>query len=245
MPTSAPSAAARRRDGFVERGDKVTRLETFVDAAFAFAVSLLVISAGSIPTSIDELLLAFKRVPSFAAAFAILALFWSAHNRWSRRYGLDEGPSNLLALVLVFLVLVFVYPLRMVFESFFAWITVGWLPLSFKLDSMADLRAMFVTYGICFGTLSLVLWLLYIRAWQKRAAIGLDHHEQAATASHRSVYAFFVLLGVTSIAVAVLQPEPTATWQFGLAGNVYFLMFATWPISALSYRAVQKRLAAA
>ena len=45
----------------IERGDKVTRLEAFVDAAFAFAVTLLVISGDQTPTSIDMLQQALKQ----------------------------------------------------------------------------------------------------------------------------------------------------------------------------------------
>ena len=48
----------------VERGDKVTRLEAFVDASFAFALTLLVISGDSIPGSIEELVDALKQIQS-------------------------------------------------------------------------------------------------------------------------------------------------------------------------------------
>ena len=67
------------------RGGGTTRLEAFVDAAFAFAVTLLVISAERIPDSVRSLVLALKQIPAFAAGFALLALFWYAHVRWSRR----------------------------------------------------------------------------------------------------------------------------------------------------------------
>ena len=75
----------RMQDGFVHRGRQVTRLEAFVDAAFAFAVTLLVISIDAIPDSRAALVLALKSVPSFAACFAMIAMFWAAHARWSRR----------------------------------------------------------------------------------------------------------------------------------------------------------------
>ena len=45
----------RMASGLPERGDKVTRLEAFVDASFAFALTLLVVSGDSIPASISEL----------------------------------------------------------------------------------------------------------------------------------------------------------------------------------------------
>jgi uncharacterized membrane protein len=46
----------------IDRGEKVTRLEAFVDAAFAFSVTLLVISGDKIPTSVDELIQALNHV---------------------------------------------------------------------------------------------------------------------------------------------------------------------------------------
>ncbi len=111
------------------RGGGATRLEAFVDAAFAFAVTLLVISADRVPDSVRALVLALKQVPAFAAGFALLALFWYAHVRWSRHYRLDGMLATLLSLLLVFLVLVYVYPLRLLLGTFFAWITAGWLPM--------------------------------------------------------------------------------------------------------------------
>ena len=56
-----PGAENRRPDGFRERGANVTRFEAFVDAAFAFAVTLLVISLDGMPASISELMDALKR----------------------------------------------------------------------------------------------------------------------------------------------------------------------------------------
>ncbi|MDQ2701254.1 MAG: TMEM175 family protein [Pseudomonadota bacterium] len=60
------------------RGREVTRIETFVDAAFAFAVTLLVISFDAIPDSAQALVQALKGVPAFAASFALLAMLWWA-----------------------------------------------------------------------------------------------------------------------------------------------------------------------
>ena len=89
---------------FPERGDKTTRVEGFVDAAFAFAVTLLVISGDHIPRSVDDLILALKSVPTFAASFMLILVFWTGHAQWSRRYGLDDATTRRLSLLLVFLV---------------------------------------------------------------------------------------------------------------------------------------------
>ena len=75
---TAPSPQDRRHDGFRERGRNVTRLEAFVDAAFAFAVTLLVISLDGIPGDTSQLLDALKQIPAFAASFCLLVFFWFA-----------------------------------------------------------------------------------------------------------------------------------------------------------------------
>jgi hypothetical protein len=48
------------KSGFRLRGIETTRMDTFIDAAFAFAVTMLVISVGDIPNNYDELIIALK-----------------------------------------------------------------------------------------------------------------------------------------------------------------------------------------
>src|SRR3989441_11854357 len=78
-----------RLGGFRLRGMEMTRLETFIDAAFAFAISMLVIAANQVPDNIEELLSAFRHVPAFVASIVVLGIFWRGHWKWSRRYGLE------------------------------------------------------------------------------------------------------------------------------------------------------------
>src|SRR6266850_1087003 len=69
--------ALPRLRGFRLRGMEMTRLETFIDAAFAFAISMLVIAAQQIPDNIQALLAAFKNVPTFVYPLkAIFGAMW-------------------------------------------------------------------------------------------------------------------------------------------------------------------------
>ena len=68
--------ALPRLRGFRLRGMEMTRLETFIDAAFAFAISMLVIAAQQIPDNIQALLAAFKNVPTFICSIAVLGIYW-------------------------------------------------------------------------------------------------------------------------------------------------------------------------
>jgi hypothetical protein len=217
----------RLRDGFRHRGRDITRLEVFVDAAFAFAVTLLVISIDAIPDSIDGLVQVLKGVPAFGVSLAMIALFWNAHARWSRRYGLDDGATTVLSIALVFLVLVYVYPLKMMFGSFFGWISGGRLPYQLQITGYADILTMFVIYGMAFITLSLCLLGLYLHAWRRREALALDAAERGATGGEIGIYLFFVLVGIVSVLAALAMPDRPPHWLAGAPGMLYFLMFFT------------------
>ncbi|KAA2284311.1 TMEM175 family protein [Arenimonas fontis] len=212
-------------NGFRLRGGQVTRTEAFVDAAFAFTLTLLVISVDRVPSTIQELLDALKGVPAFAACFAQLGLFWHGHSRWSRRYGLDDGRSTLLSLLLVFLVMVYVYPLKLLFGTFFAWITGGWIPSPLeRLSGYDDIRIMFIVYGLAFATLSLCLAALYSHALRQRAVLDLDLEETAQTAAEVAVLRWAALVGALSLLTALAMPAVPPYWLAGLPGLVYFLM---------------------
>ena len=67
-----------RRRGFRLRGIQMTRLETFTDAAFAFAVSMLVIAAQQIPDNMASLLAAFGTCQPLSRASRCSASFGGA-----------------------------------------------------------------------------------------------------------------------------------------------------------------------
>jgi uncharacterized membrane protein len=225
--------AQRRSDGFRERGHQVTRIEAFVDAAFAFAVTLLVIAVGEVPDTTDEMIAALKQVPAFACSFALIALFWTRHNTWSRRYGLDDTATTLLSLLLVFQVLVYVYPLRMLFGGFAIWISGGWLGGGFQPTRPADVAIMFMIYAIAWITMCTNILLLYRHAWRTRRQTGLDLDEQVSTRSEIAAWTFAPLVGVASFALALwLREEPDVPgWVIGMPGMLYGLMGLTYPVA--------------
>jgi uncharacterized membrane protein len=54
------------------RRHEPTRLENFVDAAFAFAVTVLVISIGHVPNTVAEMLQALRGLPTFVVTFLLI-----------------------------------------------------------------------------------------------------------------------------------------------------------------------------
>ena len=105
--------------GFHMRGLETTRLDTLIDAAFAFVLSFLVISDGVMPTSMAELFDSLKTIPALAMSFLVLMMFWLEHRRWSRRYGIESKWSVFLSVSLVFVLLVYILPYVYSFKGCF------------------------------------------------------------------------------------------------------------------------------
>lgn len=227
----------------LERGDKSTRVEAFVDAAFAFALTLLVIAGDRIPASVGELLQALKSLPAYALGFLLILKFWTEHVAWSRRYGLDDAPTRRLSLLLVFLVLVFVYPMKMVFGVLFSALTSGWLPANFVVAGLHEVPILFVVFGVAFGSLGTVMFLLYAHAWRKRDEIGLNPRERIDTRIKLWAWLLFPAVASLSIASALLIPaDPGVGWWLGFPGFIYFSLNIATPMLDAWSRRLQARM---
>ena len=227
----------------LERGDKSTRVEAFVDAAFAFALTLLVIAGDSIPASVEELLKALKSLPAYALGFLLILKFWTEHVAWSRRYGLDDTATRRLSLLLVFLVLVFVYPMKMVFGVLCSSLTFGWLPANFVVAGLHEVPILFVVFGVAFGSLGAVMFLLYAHAWRKRDEIGLSPRERIDTRVKLWSWSLIPAVALLSIASALLIPaEPGVGWWIGFPGFIYFSLNLATPLLDAWSRRLQARV---
>ena len=207
----------------LERGDKVTRLEAFVDAAFAFAVTLLVISGDQIPTSISMLLDALKQVPSYAASFALIMQFWLNHADWSRRFGIEDTYSDRLSLILVFVLLIFVYPLKMVFASLFSALSQNYFSTHFVISSWAEVPLLFQTFAIGFGAMALIMFLLFSRAAKLGKTLEFTDAEIAYAHFKRLMWGMVVVFSILSLILAATIPAraESGTW-IGMPGFIFF-----------------------
>ncbi len=217
-------------NNFYFRGQNTTRLETFIDAAFAFAITMLVISVGDIPETYSELILALKGTPSFLASFAAVAMFWIGHRKWSRRYGLEDPVSILLSLSLIFVMLVYVYPLRLMFSALFSWISAGWLPSEFIISHYEELLGLFIIYGIGLALMSLIIALLYRHAHSKKELL-LTEIETIITKSEIASNYILSVSGLLSACFAWLMPPQIAVF----AGFIYMALPILMPINAAKY----------
>lgn len=224
-------------DGFRLRGLGATRLETFCDAAYAFAVTLLVVAGGAIPTSYPALLTALKDVPAFLCSFTAIAVIWLAHRQWSRRYGLEDGWTTLISLAMVFVMLVYVYPLRMVASAFMAFASGDRLPSTFEMTSAADLTGLFVIYGLGFALQTAMLAALHLRAG-RAGGLRLDAVERLRARHGLVSNAVMAATGVASALAAGALPARLGVW----AGFIYMTLIVTMPAIANRYAREAERL---
>jgi len=195
------------------RAGEITRLEAFCDVVFGFAITLLVVSL-EVPHTYAELMVDMRGFLPFAACFAQLALIWRTHYKFSRRYGLEDPYTVFLNVVLLFLVLFYVYPLKFVFTLVFSELTgaesrarLGWHEGSVLMR----------IYALGFVCVFLLFVLMYVHAYRLRRELDLNPVEISVTRFSIQENVILALVGVTSFVVAVRSPE-WAGWTYASIG---------------------------
>src|SRR3989442_2385356 len=213
--------ALPRLHGFRLRGIEMARLESLIDAAFAFAFSMLVIAAQQIPDNIQALLAAFKNVPTFVCCIAVLGIYWRGHWLWSRRHGLEDGVSILISWALIVTILIFIYPLKAIFGAMWYLLSSGQVGQPFSLHTTeAQARTIFAIHALGLIAISAELLLLNLRAWQLREPLRLNARERLMTRGELSGWSIPVGVGLVSLVLALTLPAEQIQWS----GWVYFLM---------------------
>src|SRR6266404_2140889 len=220
--------------GFRIRGREVTRLEAFSDAVFAFALTLLVVSL-EVPKTFADLMETMRGFLAFGVCFAILAMIWNTHYIYSRRFGLEDSFVRFLTCVLLFVVLLYVYPLKFLFNLFIN----GMILRGARGQlTMPQGTALFVIYGLGFAAIYLALTALYLHAYKRRDELELTPLETFDT--RWEIYGLLcqAAVGVTSIVIALTQ-------RFGdLPGFIYFALFPVMSIHGAIRRRGRRRLIA-
>ena len=223
------------------RGGDVSRIENLSDAVFGFALTLLVISSG-VPRTWDQMVEALWQVPVFAACFALFVWVWYCHYKFSRRYGLEDVTTVVWNALLLFVVLVYVYPLK--FLATFLMRLVRGLPphrVEQPDGSVLDvftgegqIQTFMAVYSGGFAVLFALFALLHLHAWRRREFLALNEVERFLTLSDLRAHGISTAIGLVSMLLALSVDERGV-----FAGMLYFLM---GPLHALNGRAQTRGL---
>jgi len=213
--------------GFRLRGREITRLESFSDAVFGFALTLLVVSL-DVPKTFDDLVATMRGFPAFALCFLFLTLIWNGHYRYCRRYGLDDGTARFLTCVMLFLVLFYVYPLKFLFNFSITGILDG----SAESTSMtrSQFSVLLVIYGLGFAAVYLAQTFLYLHAYRLRDALELTELEKFDT--RYQIFRLVTLVAFGLIAALLACVPVVRNWS----SLIYILLFPILRTSRMIHR---------
>lgn len=195
------------RHGFRMRGVEIARIESFSDAVFAFAVTLLVVSL-EVPKTFSELLEIMKGFPAFALGFALLVRIWYLHYIFFRRYGLQDGGTITYTSILLFVVVFFVYPLKFLFSFLVKGFSGQQLSVRLQdgaLEPMlvqGQIVPLMTIYGCGYIAIFGILALLYAHAFRRRKELGLTLLEEFDT--RYSIKEHMLNVGIGAISVFII-----------------------------------------
>ncbi len=200
------------------RGHEVSRLEGFSDTVFAFALTLLVVAL-EVPHSYEKLVALMMGFPSFACCFTLLVWIWSEHNAFFRRYGLQDAYTIFLNGALLFVVLLYVYPLKFMFDAMFSrWLPTEYGPVRMELYQLANASAI---YASGFIAVFVLFALLYHHAYKSSEQLQLSAVDVFDARAAIGRHLVSVAVGVLSLLIALLAPlslVPLAPMMFFLMG---------------------------
>lgn len=137
------------------------RLDAFVDSAFAFAATILVVGNSTSMRSFDDLIVELSRVPAFGVSLSIILSFWWAHRSFGQLATRRDATYDAISVAIMIVILIYVFPLSFMVETAINWLSDGRLP---GRGLTADqIRPAYFIFGIGFAVLSGLYAALYGR----------------------------------------------------------------------------------
>jgi uncharacterized membrane protein len=212
-------AAKLKKNTIRWRSHEPTRLETFSDAVFAFAVTLVIVSL-EVPKTFNELFETMKGFMAFGACFGILFLIWNSQNIFFRRFGLTDAWTTTLNGFLLFLVLTYTYPLKFLFTLVFSGNVTINNGQSMAMISDAQVPTLMYVYDTGYTLIYLLFYLMYRHAHRHAEKLELTPFEVFETQSQMFLNMINVLIGILGIVITIALPQGFK----GASGYTYMLI---------------------
>lgn len=186
------------------------RLDAFVDGAFAFSATLLAIGAAPDMNSFDDVLMRFAHVPAFGLSLLVIMSFWWAHRQFGYLVVHDDVISNAISIFIMFLVMIFVFPLGFLSESFLHWLSDGRLPG--RGLNASEMSGIYLLFGAGYGLMSAAYALLYWHVLKGRIRLRVPALLIPATKIRFKNWLLCVVTAIVSIILSEVAPIESLIW---------------------------------
>lgn len=180
----------------------VSRLKNFSDAVFALSATLLVVTL-EVPNSYNALLEAVAGFPAFALGFAAIISLWYNHREFFAHYPLDDNRTIVLNSVLLFIILLYVYPLKLLTQVM-AERFLGAEPNIIVNMGTAETQWLYLIFGGAAFGVFLIFGLLHVQAWRAREVLNLDDAGRQRLRGEIYSYVLLVIVSLLSLGASTL-----------------------------------------
>lgn len=160
--------------------------------------------------SYSDLLASFANVPAFGLSLLVILSFWWAHRQYGLLVPRYDAASDAISLLIMFIILIFVFPLSFLAEALTHWLSDGRLP-GRGLTADETRNAYFV-FGTGFCLLSGLYAVLFGLALRTTNAARVGKLLRPRVREATMIWIWCVLAGGVSLATASMWDIRQLIW---------------------------------